>query len=120
MAIAQFRALGYRYTRGRILGASEHALGVAPIAVGMPRRRKGYSDDTPDWLNPDGMTLRLDTALRSAGSTASASRATPVALGDELFDRALSAATRERIAGAGDDDATRSTILFSSPEFQRR
>ena len=80
---------------------------------------EGYSDETPYWLDPDGMTIRLDTALLSAGSMGRASRAIAAALGAKLFDRALSSETRERIAGAGDERYAL-TILFASPEFQRR
>jgi hypothetical protein len=42
-----------------------------------------------------------------------------VALATSIFDRALSRATRDRTAGAGDERYAL-TVLFSSPEFQRR
>ena len=65
------------------------------------------------------MTIRLDTALLSADLYGDRFKGSPAALGVSIFDRALSAETRERIAGAGDERYAL-TILFSSPEFQRR
>jgi hypothetical protein len=42
-----------------------------------------------------------------------------VRLAESLFDKALSSETRERLAVAGHNNHAL-TILFSSPEFQRR
>ncbi len=80
---------------------------------------EGYSDDTPYWLDPDGMTIRLDTSLLSAWVYGPRFKGGVAALASSLFDRALSIETRERIAAAGDRSYAL-TILFSSPEFQRR
>ena len=113
------RALGIRYKADEFWALSETLRALRQSLWECPSP-EGYSDDTPYWLDPDGMTIRLDTALLSAWVYGAAlqGRAWP-RLATKLFDRALSTETRERIAGAGDKTYAL-TILFSSPEFQRR
>lgn len=118
LQVAQFRALGYRYT------AAEYSIHRGMLnAMQQPTWEcsspTGYSDDTLEWLSPDGMTLRIDTALRVARNYgARFTKAVPGwAFG--LYDKGLSVATRERIAGAG-GTVNALTMLFCSPEFQRR
>jgi uncharacterized protein (DUF1800 family) len=81
---------------------------------------EGYSDDTLKWLNPDAMRIRLDVAQWTNWVTVGGSYQGDVPrLAKSLYDTALSRATRERIDGIGNKNNAL-TILFSSPEFQRR
>ena len=118
LAIAQFRAIGTRYKADDYwaLSATLDALHQSTWECGTP---EGYPDETAYWLDPDGMTIRLDTALLSAWVYGPLPGRRPASLATSLFDRALSPDTRERVAGAGDLPYAL-TILFSSPEFQRR
>jgi uncharacterized protein (DUF1800 family) len=118
LAIAQFRALGTRYAGDEYwtLYSTLYALNQMVWESPSP---EGYSDDTPHWQDPDGMTIRLDTAQLSAWVYGDRYRGGIPALAAALFDRMLSPATRERIAGIGERNGAL-TILFSSPEFQRR
>lgn len=79
----------------------------------------GYPDETAAWLNADGMRVRGEAAqLFVSRMTASMTRA-PDVLARDLFDDALSAASRAAIAGAPTrNDAM--TVLLMTPEFQRR
>ena len=117
--IAQFRALGTRYKGDEYWAFYENAAVAPPIAVGMSvaggfsRRnallaRSGWHDDPSRY----GAPFRL-------GVWAALFKGEAAALATTLFDRALSSETRERIAGAG-DKAFALTIMFASPEFQRR
>jgi uncharacterized protein (DUF1800 family) len=118
LTVAQCRALGFRYANAeypvvqRSLILMQHAPWEAPSPT-------GYSDHSLDWLNPDGMTLRVDSAWLMAGQLGKRYAGSIPSLAQKLYGPALSQATRERIAGAG---AARNalTILFASPEFQRR
>ena len=65
------------------------------------------------------MTVRLDTALLSADVYGQRFSGQPAKLAAKLFAAALSRETRERISHVGDQPHAL-TILFSSPEFQRR
>jgi uncharacterized protein (DUF1800 family) len=118
LKIAQFRALGYRYADTeyplfmQMLSTMQHTVWECPQPT-------GYSDLTLDWLNPDGMTLRLDTALRVSRTYGSRYTGSVPSLANRLYNRALTPETRERVAAAG-DRRDQQTVLFASPEFQRR
>ena len=116
--IAQFRALGTRY-KGDEYWAFYETLRSLRQSLWECPSPEGFPDETPYWLDPDGMTIRLDTALLSAWVYGPRFKGEAAALATKLFDRALSSETRERIAGAG-DKAFALTIMFASPEFQRR
>ncbi len=80
---------------------------------------EGYSDDTLHWLDPDGMTIRLDTAqLSRLGLWRALHRQRGGAGEQALRQGALrrDARAHRRIG----DKTSALTILFSSPEFQRR
>jgi uncharacterized protein (DUF1800 family) len=86
---------------------------------------KGWSDDTLTWLNPDAMRVRLDLAQFASWEFRRNYPGNVVGLATQLFDAALSAETRSRIAAAAAPDEWDSannalTILLSCPEFQRR
>ena len=118
LSIAQFRALGRRYSADeyRVFTAIQRVLQQPLWECPAPT---GYPDHTLDWLNPDGMKLRLDTALLAAKRWGARFQGNPVALAKRLYDVALTRQTRDRIAGSG-EIANALTILFASPEFQRR
>jgi uncharacterized protein (DUF1800 family) len=118
LSIAQFRALGMRYADDESWAFSEPLYALHQMAWECPSP-EGWSDDTWHWLDPDGMTIRLDTALLSAWVYGDRFDVNVAARANALFDKALSLASRERIANAG-DEAGALTILFACPEFQRR
>lgn len=118
LAIAQLRALGLRYKKDQTWAFTEplRALNQAPWECPSP---EGFSDDTLYWLDPDGMTIRLDTAQLSGWLYRDRLNASPKAIAKAVFNDAISRQTLERIGAAGETGAGL-TILFSSPEFQRR
>jgi uncharacterized protein (DUF1800 family) len=116
--IAQYRALGVRYRNDQTWALSEplHALHQMQWEPPSP---EGHSDETLAWLNPDAMRIRLDLAQFASWAFAPNTKRNVPYLASRLFDTALSQATRDRLASVGNsNDAL--TILFSSPEFQRR
>jgi uncharacterized protein (DUF1800 family) len=117
-AIAKYRALGKRYKNSEPWVFSEELRALAQLPWGA-HSPEGYSDETPTWLNPDAMRVRLNVGQYiSYAFSPDSSRDVPK-LADSLFGSALSQATRSRLVGANNsNDAL--TILFSSPEFQRR
>jgi uncharacterized protein (DUF1800 family) len=116
--IAQYRALGKRYPNSEpwMMWEPLRALGQMPWECHSP---EGYSDETPTWLNPDAMRVRLNIGQWWGWAFVPYYKKKVVKLADSLFGSALSPDTRSRIASAGSqNDAL--TILFASPEFQRR
>jgi uncharacterized protein (DUF1800 family) len=118
LAIAQFRALGLRYKSDQYWAFSEPLRALNQLVWECPSP-EGYSDDTLHWLDPDGMTIRLDTALLAGRVYGERYRGNASKLAKSIFGAAMSSETRERIGGAGDKPYAL-TVLFSSPEFQRR
>jgi uncharacterized protein (DUF1800 family) len=118
MSVAQYRALGRRYKDDQIWSFSEPLKALGHMQWESPSP-EGYADDTPKWLSPDAMRLRLDTAQYRNWSTVGNYEGNVVRLADRLFNTALSRETRERIGGIGNNNNAL-TILFTSPEFQRR
>jgi uncharacterized protein (DUF1800 family) len=118
MSIAQYRALGKRYRNNESWAFSEPLYALNHMAWESPSP-EGYSDDTLTWLNPDALRIRLDVAQFSSWTFSPNSKQNVPVLAHSLFGAALSQQTRERLVGIGNsNDAL--TILFSSPEFQRR
>jgi uncharacterized protein (DUF1800 family) len=117
-SIAQFRALGVRYANDSTWAFSAPLDALYQMMWESPSP-EGYSDDTFTWLNPDAMRIRLDVAQFASREYAGGYKRDVGKLAQSLFDSALSSATRERINGIGDNNDAL-TILFSSPEFQRR
>jgi uncharacterized protein (DUF1800 family) len=123
--IAHYRALGKRYEIDDewMFWYPLSTLHQTPWEAPSP---KGYYDDTPIWLNPDGSRIRLDIAQASSEWYRPGYTGNAVGLAQQLFDRALTGATRNRIETAQNDTTNWSakndalTILLSSPEFQRR
>jgi uncharacterized protein (DUF1800 family) len=118
LAIAQYRALGTRYVDDEFWALSETLRALHHMTWECPSP-EGFSDEAAKWLDPDGMTIRLDTSLLSAWVYGERFNGSVAQLANRLYDSALSRASRERIAAAGSESNVL-TILFSSPEFQRR
>jgi uncharacterized protein (DUF1800 family) len=117
MAVAQYRGLGHRYKDDETWVLSEPLRALNQMAWECPSP-EGYADETLEWLNPDAMRIRLDVAQLVNYMIARDGQTDVVQIANNLFDAALSHATRQRLAGVGAIDGL--TILFSSPEFQRR
>jgi uncharacterized protein (DUF1800 family) len=118
MAVAQYRALGARHADDEPWAFSEPLYALQQMQWESPSP-EGYSDHTLMWLNPDAMRIRLDVAQFRNWASVGEYKGNAARLATSLFDAALSRDTRERIAGIGDNNDAL-TILFSSPEFQRR
>jgi len=118
MAIAQYRSLGVRYADDTswVLYDPLDALDQIPWEASSP---EGYPDETPRWLNADAMRIRLDVAQLVDAVIVGDYQGNVVQLADSLFGAALSHATRQKLADLSNpNDAL--TLLFASPEFQRR
>lgn len=116
--IATYRALGTRYKNSEPWVLFE-ALKALNQMEWESRSPEGYSDETPTWLNPDAMRVRLNIAQYMSWLFARDSKRNVPVLADSLFGHALSQATRSRLAAAYNSNEAL-TILFASPEFQRR
>jgi uncharacterized protein (DUF1800 family) len=118
LEIARFRALNTVYADNDDWAFTEPLRALHHLPWERPTP-DGYPDETEYWLDPDGMTIRLDTAQLAAWMMRSKLTMSPESLGVRLFNAAISRTTRyalrpitDRVAGA--------TVLFMSPEFQRR
>ena len=76
----------------------------------------GWSDQAADWAAPEAMMRRLDWAYAVAARGAALD---PVVVAQNSLGPLLPQATREEIARAGSHREAL-TLLFASPEFQRR
>jgi uncharacterized protein (DUF1800 family) len=118
MTIAQYRALGGRFSNDDIWAFTAPLNALHQTAWECPTP-EGWADETPKWLNPDAMRLRLDIAEFHNRVTVGYYEGNVVALADSLFDAALTTQTRDRLSGL-DYPNDELVILFTSPEFQRR
>jgi uncharacterized protein (DUF1800 family) len=118
LAIAQFRALETRYLPGETFVFTRSLRSLQQMIWDCDSV-EGYSDETPAWLNADGMRLRLDTALAAAVYYGERRKMEAPALARALYDSALSPETLKQILAAG-NGRRQLAVLFSSPEFQRR
>jgi len=76
----------------------------------------GWSDQTSEWASPDGLMRRIDWSYGFAGHVG---QQDPMQLADAALGPLLSGSTASQIQLAGSRrDAL--TLLFASPEFQRR
>jgi uncharacterized protein (DUF1800 family) len=118
LAIAQFRALGRVYGRNEMWAFTEPLRAMDNLPWERPAP-DGYPDETYSWLDPDGMTIRLDTAMLAVDVFAGGFASTPLALGRALYGKALSRDTESALTWLT-EPRTGLTVLFMSPEFQRR
>ena len=129
LVVATLRALGVPAdpqlpTAGHGLAGAVQALGQPVWGAPLPN---GWPDRAADWASPSAMMARIDWSYRisgqaagnGAGATGTTDAADPVGIARASLGDALRPATLAQVAGAGDRrDAL--TLLFSSPEFQRR
>ena len=81
----------------------------APFPIGWP-------DRAPDWAGPEAMMRRVDWSYGFSGRAAALD---PAAVADASLGPLLTPATAQAIARAG-SRRDGLTLLFTSPEFQRR
>ena len=92
-----------------IMGGLGQPLFNAPFPIGWP-------DQASDWAGPEAMVRRIDWAFGFAGRAASLD---PAQVADASLGPLLSADTAQQIHRAG-SRRDGLTLLFASPEFQRR
>ena len=112
--VSTYRALGYvpqdpRRDVFNPLGA----LGQRPLAARQPN---GWSDLAADWAAPDAVIKRMSWARNVCGAQAPDD---PVRLADAALGARLSPATQTAVRRA-ETRPQAATLLFMSPEFQRR
>lgn len=116
--IGMFRAMRARFREedegvgSKILGTLNHDAWDAPSPEGFP-------DDTQYWLSPQAVSFRIDAAQLVARAFSAYTTVDSAQLARDLYGLSMSTQTRERVTYAGSQTASL-TILFSSPEFQRR
>jgi uncharacterized protein (DUF1800 family) len=120
LQIAEMRATGRTYRPADIweFYGPLYALRHAPWERPAP---DGYPDESAYWMGPDAMRIRLETAQVNAWGLQqqAAFRLTAPQIADLVYGQALSAASRQAVAGALTlDDGL--TTLFMLHEFQRR
>ncbi len=118
--VATLRALGV--PPDPLPPAPGHGLADAMQALGQPvwgaPLPNGWPDRAADWASPSAMMARIDWSYRVSGQ-AGATAVEPIEIARASLGNALHPETIAQINGAGDRrDAL--TLLFSSPEFQRR
>jgi uncharacterized protein (DUF1800 family) len=76
----------------------------------------GWSDNAADWSGPEAMMRRVDWAYAVSGRIGERD---PMAIADASIGPLLRPETHEAMARAGSRREAL-TLLFTSPEFQRR
>ena len=118
LAIARFRALGTTYSDDAVWAFTEplRAMNHMPWERPAP---DGFSDENFTWLDPDGMTIRLDTSLLSVDVYAPEFRQEPLKLARALYGQSLSRDAAQALTWLT-DRRVGLTLLFMTPDFQRR
>ncbi|MET0313045.1 MAG: DUF1800 domain-containing protein [Hansschlegelia sp.] len=118
LAIAQFRAMGTTYADDNVWAFSEplRLMNNLPWERGAP---DGYPDETYAWLDPDGMRIRLDTAMLAVDVFGGAVNQQPLKLARSLYGASLSDEVEQALTWVTDKRAGL-TLLFMTPDFQRR
>ena len=111
--VSTHRALGTRPQRIQPLRQALLDMGQPPFAAPSP---EGWPDAAADWAGPDALVKRLNWSRTAADAAQAAdpSAVAATALGSRLSDR-----TRLAVARA-ESRPEALTLLFMSPEFQRR
>lgn len=116
--VAQYRATGSTFGEDDLQGflsaltTLRHGLWLAPSP-------EGYSDDSLAWSTPDAMPIRIDAAQYLAERFCRRKAIDVPALARRLYGDALSTETLAAVTRAG-KPVQALTVLFASPEFQRR
>jgi uncharacterized protein (DUF1800 family) len=111
--VSAHRALGTRPQRIQPLRQALLDMGQPPFAAPSP---EGWPDTAADWAGPDALVKRLNWS-RTAADAAQA--ADPNAVAASALGPRLSERTRLAVARA-ESRPEALTLLFMSPEFQRR
>ncbi|WP_426018371.1 DUF1800 domain-containing protein [Brevundimonas sp. DWR2-3-1b1] len=111
--VSTHRALGTRPQRIQPLRQALLDMGQPPFAAPSP---EGWPDAAADWAGPDALVKRLNWS-RTAADAAQA--ADPGAVAEAALGARLSERTRLAVARA-ESRPEALTLLFMSPEFQRR
>jgi uncharacterized protein (DUF1800 family) len=113
--ISAHRALGVAPSRPPQIIQPLNGMGQGPFAAPSP---KGWAEDTATWASPDGLIKRLNWAQAYAPQVAMGPRE-PMKVAQDALGKRLSPQTGVAIAAA-ESRPEALTILFMSPEFQRR
>jgi uncharacterized protein (DUF1800 family) len=112
--ISTYRAFDHVPDSARFVVGALDLMAQSPFRPGSP---EGWPDTAEQWGGADGLYKRIEwcnTVARVVGS-----RARPVELGDAVLGPALGAETRKAVSRA-ESGVQGVTLLFASPEFQRR
>lgn len=118
MVIAMFRAVGAPLPDSEARNL-DRILTTLNQPTWDPPSPEGFADETATWLSPNGLAYRLDAIQKIAKAYGKKITVDPASLATSLYGATLSGPTRERVA-AGGSQLAGLTILFASPEFQRR
>lgn len=118
LAIAQFRALGTSYGEKTMWAFTEPLRAMDNLPWERPAP-DGYPDETYAWLDPDGVTIRLDTAMLAVDVFGEKLAEPPLTLARSLYGAALSKDSESALTWLT-EKRTGLTVLFMTPEFQRR
>lgn len=110
--VSTHRALGTRPQRIQPLRQALLDMGQPPFAAPSP---EGWPDAAADWAGPDALVKRLNWSRTAAD----AAQADPSAVAAAALGPRLSERTRLAVARA-ESRPEALTLLFMSPEFQRR
>jgi len=113
LLISMLGASGVRPAATRIWAMLDE-VGQRPFAAPSPQ---GWPDTARDWIAAEALLRRIEMG-RAVAEQASR-RIVPMALAERLVGDRLSARTRRVIVSAA-DPVQAVTLLFASPEFQRR
>lgn len=111
--LAVIRALDPPPGSGARLRAAIGSLGQGVMNAPLPN---GWPDTAQDWASPEALMRRIDWAHAAAARGAGLE---PMAVAERALGPLLGAATRGEIMRAGSRREAL-TLLFASPEFQRR
>jgi uncharacterized protein (DUF1800 family) len=114
LVVSTFRALDFVPVEPRRIAEPFELLGQRPYTPGSPA---GWPDTATQWAGPDALLKRIEWAGTVAAHIAS--REQPLSLGERALGAALDERTRVAIARAVNAQQG-ITLLFASPEFQRR
>lgn len=118
LAIAQLRALETDYTDAQAWAVFEplRAMRHLPWERAAP---DGYPDENYAWLDPHGVTVRLDSAMLAEQIFGRGSTRSAYAVARSLYGESLNA-TSVAALRAQPDRRVGVPLFFMSPEFQRR
>ncbi len=112
-AVATLRALGVTAATAPSIDPVVSAMGQPTWCPPFPN---GWSDLSADWTSPEGVMMRMDWVNQLCGGLTGIS---PSAIAAASLGPLLSASTAAAVNGAG-SPASQLTLLFCSPEWQRR